>query len=343
LHGQVQDLQNQVAQERARVESLAALVSAQDAAHETIARLQAENERLGQALESAALRRPLPSEDVQVLQGELRLALEEVARLRGELRAAEERAADRGSAPAGPAGERGAVLASIAEELRQPLASIQGYSDLLLGESVGGLGALQRKFLERVKAATERAGGLLEALIRAASGPGRPVSGGQAVALAAVAQAAAAEVGELLGAKNIRLAVDMAEGLPPIAISPAALHQILIHLLQNAASATPAGGEIRLAAGVESPAAGFLRVEVSDQGGGVPREQQDLFFSPARPPGAAPGAGLPAVKTLVEAAGGRVWLDSHPGRGSTVHLLLPVSPGAPPGPAFPGPEAERAP
>src|SRR5512137_2291841 len=58
------------------------------------------------------------------------------------------------------------VIASISQDLRQPMSSIIGYTDLLLGESVGILGALQRKFVERVKASTERMGSLVDDLIQ---------------------------------------------------------------------------------------------------------------------------------------------------------------------------------
>src|SRR5574337_628058 len=62
--------------------------------------------------------------------------------------------------------EQSEVIASISQELRQPMSSIIGYTDLLLGESVGILGALQRKFVERIKASTERIGSLIDDLIQ---------------------------------------------------------------------------------------------------------------------------------------------------------------------------------
>ena len=62
--------------------------------------------------------------------------------------------------------EQAEVVASISQELRQPMSSIVGYTDLLLGESVGILGTLQRKFVERIKASTERIGSLIDDLIQ---------------------------------------------------------------------------------------------------------------------------------------------------------------------------------
>ncbi|MBI3763090.1 MAG: hypothetical protein HY260_14675, partial [Chloroflexi bacterium] len=144
------------------------------------AQLQAHSET-GAALEAAITERAR-------LEGELRNAIaqldskaEETKKLREELAEAEALASDLQAqlvtaaavpAPApseptsnGQAGN-GEVVASIAQELRQPMSSISGYTDLLLGESVGIIGALQRKFLERVKSSTERMGSLLDDLIR---------------------------------------------------------------------------------------------------------------------------------------------------------------------------------
>ena len=74
--------------------------------------------------------------------------------------ASEPSSAGTSSSPA--AHERLNVLTSIAQDLRQPMSSIVGYTDLLLGESIGILGAMQRKFLERIKSSIERMNGLVD-------------------------------------------------------------------------------------------------------------------------------------------------------------------------------------
>ena len=74
--------------------------------------------------------------------------------------------AQQGSSVAAASVEQAEVVTSISQELRQPMSSIVGYTDLLLGESVGILGALQRKFVERIKASTERIDNLINDLIR---------------------------------------------------------------------------------------------------------------------------------------------------------------------------------
>src|SRR5690606_25485973 len=111
-----------------------------------------------------------PSINAEQAREELRLAMEEVAALHAKLEAAQQAIVETTQQQPGaqiPA-EQVELVASIAQELRQPLSSVMGYTDLLLGESVGLLGALQRKFLERVRNSTERMNHLIDDLIRIA-------------------------------------------------------------------------------------------------------------------------------------------------------------------------------
>ena len=330
---QLQDLKAEAAQERSRAESLVALVSVQEGAQETISRLQAENERL------ARLARPRPSQmppterEVESLRGELRLVLEEVARLRSEVFQPALKAQNRvtPAASVSLSEEKAETIASITRELRQPLASILGYTDLLLSESVGILGALQRKFLERVKASAERLGGLIDALIRAvleASHVDRPVD------LQAVIRQAMADSAALMNEKHIRVQLDLPDRLPPVFADWDALQQALFHLLQNAGSATPPGGKVTVHARLEGGEVNkdYILVQVTDQGSGIPAEEQGRVFSRLYRPGNNQiqgvddtGIELSIVKTLVEAQGGRVWLDAQAGQGTTFSLLLPAS------------------
>jgi len=227
------------------------------------------------------------------------------------------------------------VLVSIAQEVRQPLSSVIGYTDLLLGESVGILGALQRKFLERVKASTERMGGLVEEMIQVTMmESGELVLMPKLVDLNTVIDEAVANTISYLSEKKIALRVDLPDQLPQIRADRDAVQQVLVNLLQNAGSATPDNGEISLHARteVEENEPGYVLVQVSDSGGGIPVEDLPRVFSRLyRPdnsniPGIGDtGVGLTSVKTLVEALGGRIWVDTDLGRGSTFSVLLPLS------------------
>ncbi len=102
------------------------------------------------------------------LGGELRLALEEIALLRTAVAEAENEIANLEVNPvdASPSSEQLATIQSISQDLRQPLSSIVGYTDLLLGELIGILGATQRKYLERIKLSTERFSRLIDDLVQ---------------------------------------------------------------------------------------------------------------------------------------------------------------------------------
>jgi signal transduction histidine kinase len=333
---QLQDLQRQAVQERARSESLVALINIQENSQETISRLQAENERL------ARLARPWPLEvqptqdEVESLRGELRVVLEEVARLRSEFFYPDEKKPKTVVEPSMTTSiteEKSVTIFTISQELRQPLASIQGYTDLLLSESVGILGALQRKFLERVKASAERLGGLVDALIRVTLEASHVEAAPNKVELQSVVAQALADSRQIMSKKEIQFQLDIPERLPHINAVRSALHQALYHLLQNACTSTPPGGEVSVRARLESGGfeSDYVLIQVTDQGGGIPDEDQERVFSQIYRPGAAQiqvlgkgGAELVAVKTLIEAQGGRVWLDTQPGEGTTFSLILPV-------------------
>jgi signal transduction histidine kinase len=237
-------------------------------------------------------------------------------------------------------GEQAEVIASMTQELRQPMSSIVGYTDLLLGESVGILGALQRKFLERVKASTERMGGLVDDIIQMSTlGNSTVKLSPESVDLNALIDEAIAMTIAQVREKNIALRVDIPAAIPPMMADRDAMQQILVHLLQNAEAATPADGEISLGATLhegtkeEKSKGDYLLLKVSDSGGGIPAEDLPRVFSRLYRADSAliqgvgdTGVGLAVVKALVEAHCGRIWVDAEIGRGSTFSVLLPFVP-----------------
>ena len=234
--------------------------------------------------------------------------------------------------------EQAEVIASMAQDLRQPMSSIVGYTDLLLGETVGILGALQRKFLERVKASTERMRGLIDDIIQVASvGNGHSELAPEYVDLNAVIDESVAQTIAQLREKKIALRVDIPDQIPPLMADRDAVQQIFLHLLQNAEAVSPPDGEIILSATVhegtkeEKNKQDYVLVKVIDSGGGIPAEDLPRVFSrlyradnPLIQGVGDTGVGLSIVKSLVEAHGGRVWVDTQVGRGSTFSVLLPL-------------------
>ncbi len=314
---------------RAQADNLAALLSMNEEAQETIRRLQDELETLRAAQQSS------PPE-MEQLAGELQLALAELADARARLSALEEQGAwpTAGSASAaqGPDVE---AIASIAQELRQPMSSILGYTDLLLGESVGLLGAMQRKFLERVRSGIERMGALLNDLIQVtAIETGTLSLTPGPVDLVHCVEEAVMQTSVLMRDRGIALRMDIPDDMPPVLGDEDAAIQILVHLLQNAIGASPEGGEVILATRLENTDQGdFAMLSVSDAGEGIPSEDLGRVFKRIYRADNTlvqglgdRGVGLSIVKALSEAMGGRVWVDSEVGTGTTFTVLMPLAP-----------------
>lgn len=314
-----------------------ALVALQKESLDQIAALQAENEHLNQAL---ALRGgpTVPADDYAQMETDLRTTLQELAVLQNRLAIANARTLEleRGNRQhTGGSNEDREVITSIVQEIRQPMSSILGYTDLLLAESVGILGALQRKFLERIKASTERMHGILNDLLQiAALGEGPVELLPQAVEMGGVIDEAVSDTSAQLREKNITLQVDLPSVIPQIFADRDAIQQIVMHLLQNAGTVTPQEGTITLRSRVtEEDRRNFLLIQVTDSGGGIQPEDLPRVFSrryranmPLVQGLGDTGVGLSIARTLVEAHGGRIWVDSVAGQSTTFSVLLPLQP-----------------
>jgi signal transduction histidine kinase len=303
--------------------------------------LQAENTALRAQI--AALQQVGEPQDSEQVEFELRLTLAELARLQKQLSAADQKylqltreRAEGGSASPRLDSEHMEVMMSIAQELRQPMSSIIGYTDLLLGESVGILGALQKKFLERVKASTERIGALIEDLIQiTAIAQDQIMLEEEMVDLSNVIDVAIAQNSARIREKNIILRIDLPEDLPKIEADQDALQQVFMHLIQNAGAVSPVEGEILLTIRDERDERedqDYVLIQITDSGGGIPPEDLPRVFSRLyRAENTLiqgvgdTGVGLSVAKSLVEALDGRIWVDTILGKGSTFSVLLPTT------------------
>ena len=322
-------MQDKSSQTQLQAENMATLLVSQEEAQKTIESLKAQIEQVRQAAETG----DVPGDSTQI-EGELRQALEEMARMQNALAGANLKILELEQRPAAPiTNEQVEVIASISQELRQPMSSIVGYTDLLLGESVGILGALQRKFIERIKASTERVGGLVDDLIQITNlETGKLEFKDESIDLNLIIDNAMAYTSTQIREKNITLRLDIPEAAPHVQTDRDALQQIFIHLLQNATAATQAEGTITLRVQMQSESSKhFISIQVTDTGGGIASEDIPLVF--ARRYRAEhsliqglgdTGVGLSIAKSLVEAQGGRIWVETEAGSGSTFSVLLPV-------------------
>jgi PAS domain S-box-containing protein len=123
--------------------------------------------------------------------------------------------------------------------------------------------------------------------------------------------------------------VNAPQKLPPVYADPLRLERVLYNLLENAVKYSPQGGEVKVSV---RPEEGQLVIGVSDRGVGISPADQAKLFAPfqrleeSRPGGArGVGLGLLVCQRLVEAHGGRIWVESEPGRGSTFFFTLPLN------------------
>lgn len=311
--------------EQGRPAELASLRMAQEESQNIISQLQEENAELRKG-------KSIPSPQ---LEGDLKATLQEMAHLQNELAIANTKILEleKGQITAKNT-EQAEVIASISQELRQPLSSIVGYTDLLLGESVGILGALQRKFVDRIKVSTERIRSLTDDMIQITTlatdlNELKPES----VDLNTIIDNAMSYTSSQLREKNISLNLEVPKSVSSIHADREALQQILIHLLQNAGAATPYEGTIRLKVQTRSEERSeFILIQVTDQGGGIASEDLPRVFTRLYRADNVliqgvgdTGVGLSIARTLTEAQHGRIWVESIPGAGATFSVLLPIS------------------
>ncbi|MGD8626697.1 MAG: PAS domain-containing sensor histidine kinase, partial [Anaerolineae bacterium] len=233
------------------------------------------------------------------------------------------------------------AIALLAEELRTPITTIISYTDLLLSEAIGILGEAQRKFLLRIKAGAERMSQMVSALTREAGGEehwAKPQR--QTVDLNKLVETTIAGAHTQLEDRALTLDLDLPEDLPSIKADPDYMRRVVANLLSNACLASSVGSQIQVRT-VESAGTPqghnmqlngdrFVVFAIQDAGGGLPDEALGRIFDRGRPSQTPAGlgesgAGLALVKTLVEAHGGRLWVESQQGAGTTFSFILPAN------------------
>jgi len=149
------------------------------------------------------------------------------------------------------------------------------------------------------------------------------------------------EVAELLRERyaqvGVSLTLSIPEGLPQIVAEADGLRQVLVNLLRNAADACKPGGRVEVRARAEAvEGAPFLRLEVRDNGCGIPSEQLHAVFDPfftTKKGGEGTGLGLAIAQDIVKNHGGTLSVESEPGKGSVFTILWPAAASAAPAPA----------
>jgi len=220
---------------------------------------------------------------------------------------------------------RDEMVQNVSHELRTPLTFVKGYVELLLAGDAGPLTDSQKEYLNVVIEKTDTVTRLVSDIMflqQADQMPNKAViSLGKLARRALQGCAATAEQAGLILVENI------SDDLPPVEGDAGRLQQVFDNLLGNAIKFSPDGGRITVT--VEDVGE-MVRVSVSDEGVGIPQDQQARIFErfyqvdgSARRRFAGIGLGLTIAKRIVEAHGGEIWVESEPGAGSTFCFTIP--------------------
>ncbi len=218
-------------------------------------------------------------------------------------------------------------IASVSHELRTPLHTIIGFAELLSEESAGSLNEKQRRFVHHIQTDSEHLLGLINDVLDLS----RIEAGGlvvrtEVLALQSAISEAVNAIRPLAAGKRVAI---QEVGIPDAEVlaDPLRLRQILYNLLSNGVKFTDPGGEVAVTATVDRD---FIRITVADTGLGIPGEECGRIFDKFYQVGnttvgirQGTGLGLTICKQLVEIQGGKIWVESEPGKGSEFHFTLP--------------------
>lgn len=222
---------------------------------------------------------------------------------------------------------RNDVVATVAHELRTPLTSLRMAVHLLAEQAVGPLTPKQGDLVFAAREDCDRLQSIVDELLDLSRIQADRIElrlarhdPEELVREALEAQRSAA------AAHEIQLRSELLPDTPPVMADRERILLVLANLLGNAIRYGPTGGTVTVRA---LPRDGVLRVEVSDEGPGVPAEhQQAIFDKYVRVPGAAAGGaglGLFIASEIVHAHGGEIGVDSSPGRGATFWFTMKVA------------------
>jgi signal transduction histidine kinase len=253
-------------------------------------------------------------EDITALNNELVTAQRELARRNAELGRLNE--------------QKNLLLGVAAHDLRNPLGAIYSCSEYLL-DKLKNLDDDQLEMLRSIKASSEFMLALIEDILNLARmDSGKMELRMEATDLGKLASRHVAMNRLIAARKNIRIDLDLEADLPLIEADSRKIEQVLENLISNAIKFSPPNSAVRVALRRDGDQ---VRIEVSDQGAGIPKAEWGKLFQPfqrtsVRPTGGekSSGLGLSIARKIVEAHAGKIWFESELGKGSKFEVRLPL-------------------
>jgi signal transduction histidine kinase/ActR/RegA family two-component response regulator len=233
-------------------------------------------------------------------------------------------------------------LASMSHELRTPLNAVIGFSEVLMDRMFGDLNERQAEYVRDIWSSGRHLLELLNEILDLSKvEAGQMVLEPTAVSIPAALESALSMVRERAANHAIALDLDLGPGVDVVEADELRFKQVVLNLVSNAVKFTPDGGRVSVTARRHRT---DLVVAVADSGPGIPEEDRERIFDSFQqggrgaPKAEGTGLGLTLSRRIVQLFGGRLWLESEEGRGSTFTFTLPVYPGA--GPEGPAPGGE---
>jgi signal transduction histidine kinase len=222
-------------------------------------------------------------------------------------------------------------LANMSHELRTPLNAIIGFSEVLGERMFGDLNDKQAEYIQDIQSSGRHLLALINDILDLSKvEAGRMELDLTRFDLPAAIGGAVILVRERATRHGLALDLSVDDQLGPFVGDERKIRQVLLNLLSNAVKFTPEGGRISIRA---VPADGGVEISVSDTGIGIAPEDQEAIFQEFRQVGTdyarkreGTGLGLALARRFIDLHGGRIWVKSRPGEGSTFTFRLPTRP-----------------
>jgi signal transduction histidine kinase/HAMP domain-containing protein len=220
-------------------------------------------------------------------------------------------------------------LSNVSHELKTPLVSIRGYSELLYDEKLGVLKDEQKKSLEAIIRNADRLTRLINSILFISKMQAEKLEFKfQPVDMAEIIKTCVDDARSMMDTKQITFEKDIPK-ISKVNGEKDRFIEVISNLLDNAIKFTPTGGKISIKALDEGE---FVHITVTDNGIGIPLEIIPKLFSrfyqadasASRKYGGT-GLGLYITKNIVDAFRGKIWIESEVGKGTNVHVLLPIA------------------
>ncbi|WP_406660257.1 ATP-binding protein [Methanolobus sp. ZRKC3] len=221
-------------------------------------------------------------------------------------------------------------LANVTHELKTPLVSIKGYSDLLSEGHLGVLNEGQKKGVDSIVQGSQRLGRLIDSILYLQNVHSGTVEyNTDMIFIKDFIEKLLYDMTLIMGDRVTKIKTNICESLPLIWGNPTYIEQVFFHIIDNALKFTPNTGNIEVSA---FPEEGSVHIIVEDSGIGISPEELPHIFkrfyqidgSRTRRYGGN-GLGLHLCKSIIEAHGGNIRAESEEGKGTKIHITLPLA------------------